>query len=62
MSTVTFDVAIVGAGIVGAACADECALRGLQVVLLDRDAVGAAPRPRAWDTSWSWMIPKRNLR
>ncbi len=41
MSIVTCDVAIVGAGIVGAACADECARRGLQVILLDQDAVGA---------------------
>jgi D-hydroxyproline dehydrogenase subunit beta len=41
MNTVTCDVVIVGAGIVGAACAHECALRGLKVVLLDRDAVGA---------------------
>lgn len=34
------DVLIVGAGIVGAACADEFARRGLRVTLFDRDFVG----------------------
>jgi D-hydroxyproline dehydrogenase subunit beta len=41
MSTAAYDVAIVGAGIVGAACAAECARRGMRVILLDRDAIGA---------------------
>jgi len=36
----TYDVAIVGAGIVGAACADECARRGMRVVIVDRDVIG----------------------
>jgi glycine/D-amino acid oxidase-like deaminating enzyme len=36
-----YDVAIIGAGIVGAACACECARRGLQVVMVDRDTTGA---------------------
>ena len=36
-----YDVAIVGAGIVGAACAYECARRGLRVVIADRDTTGA---------------------
>ncbi len=36
-----YDVAIVGAGIVGAACACECARRGLRVVIVDRDTTGA---------------------
>jgi D-hydroxyproline dehydrogenase subunit beta len=40
MSTAAYDVVIVGAGIVGAACADEFARRGLRVVILDRDIVG----------------------
>ena len=40
MSAMVYDVAIVGAGIVGAACADECSRRGMKVVLLDRDMVG----------------------
>jgi len=35
----TFDVVIVGAGIVGAACADECARRGMRVAIVDRDIV-----------------------
>jgi glycine/D-amino acid oxidase-like deaminating enzyme len=40
MRTGIYDVAIVGAGIVGAACADELARRGMRVVLVDRDVVG----------------------
>jgi glycine oxidase len=36
-----FDVAVVGAGVVGAAIAYECASRGARVVLLDRDQPGA---------------------
>jgi D-hydroxyproline dehydrogenase subunit beta len=35
-----FDVIIVGAGIVGAACAAECARAGLKVLMLDRGPVG----------------------
>ena len=40
MNATSYDVAIVGAGIVGAACTDECTRRGLKVVLLDRGIVG----------------------
>jgi glycine/D-amino acid oxidase-like deaminating enzyme len=40
MSAATYDVAIVGAGIVGAACADELARRKLRVVVVDADIVG----------------------
>ena len=40
MSHPTYDVVIVGAGIVGAACADECVQRGLKVAVVDRDMVG----------------------
>src|SRR5580700_6233655 len=36
----TFDVVIIGAGIVGAACADEFARRGLQVMVIDREVIG----------------------
>jgi D-hydroxyproline dehydrogenase subunit beta len=35
-----YDVAIVGAGIVGAACADEFARRGFRVAVVDRDIIG----------------------
>ena len=35
----TYDVAVVGAGIVGCATAWECARRGMSVVLLDRGEV-----------------------
>ncbi|MFZ0861505.1 MAG: FAD-dependent oxidoreductase [Candidatus Sulfotelmatobacter sp.] len=41
MSTATFDAVIVGAGIVGAACADEFARRGMRVAVVDRDVVGS---------------------
>ncbi len=40
MSQAAYDVAIVGAGIVGAACADEFAGRGMRVAVVDRDLVG----------------------
>jgi D-hydroxyproline dehydrogenase subunit beta len=40
MSVATFDVVIVGAGIVGAACADECVRQGLRVAVVDRDLAG----------------------
>src|SRR5664279_6425692 len=41
MSDTTFDVVIVGAGIVGAACADEFARRGMRVAVVDRDVLGS---------------------
>ena len=40
MSSGTFDVVIVGAGIVGAACADECSRLGMRVAVVDQDAIG----------------------
>jgi glycine/D-amino acid oxidase-like deaminating enzyme len=40
MSQSEFEVVIVGAGIVGAACADEFARRGMRTALVDRDGVG----------------------
>jgi D-hydroxyproline dehydrogenase subunit beta len=41
MSKATYDVVVVGAGIVGAACADELVRRGLRVAVVDRDGVGS---------------------
>src|ERR1700756_3146560 len=41
MSGAEYDVVIVGAGIVGAACADEFARRGMRVAVVDRDVVGS---------------------
>jgi glycine/D-amino acid oxidase-like deaminating enzyme len=41
MSTAAYDVVIVGAGIVGAACADEFARRGMRIAVADRDVVGS---------------------
>lgn len=40
MSSAPYDVVIVGAGIVGAACADELARRGMRVAVVDREMVG----------------------
>lgn len=40
MPNSAYDAVIVGAGIVGAACAYECATRGMRVVVVDRDVVG----------------------
>jgi glycine/D-amino acid oxidase-like deaminating enzyme len=37
----TFDIVIVGAGIVGAACAAECARAGLKVLVLERGSIGS---------------------
>ncbi len=37
----TFDVAIAGGGIVGAACAAECARAGMSVALVERELVGS---------------------
>jgi glycine/D-amino acid oxidase-like deaminating enzyme len=41
MNSKSFDAVIVGAGIVGSACADEFARRGLRVAVVDRDVVGS---------------------
>lgn len=41
MSGRVYDVIIVGAGIVGAACADEFARRGMRVLVVDRDLGGS---------------------
>ena len=40
MSVATYDVVVVGAGIVGTACATECVRQGLRVAIVDRDEVG----------------------
>jgi D-hydroxyproline dehydrogenase subunit beta len=41
MSKAAYDVAVVGAGIVGAACTNEFARRGLRVVVIGEDIVGS---------------------
>lgn len=41
MNDAVYDVVIVGAGIVGAACADEFARHGMRVAVVDRDVVGS---------------------
>ena len=40
MTALIYDVVVVGAGIVGAACAEECTRQGLRVAIIDRDVVG----------------------
>jgi len=40
MNGKSHDAIIIGAGIVGAACAYECARRGMRVLVLDREIVG----------------------
>jgi glycine/D-amino acid oxidase-like deaminating enzyme len=39
MRNATYDAVIIGAGIVGAACAYECAKRGMKAAVVDRDVV-----------------------
>ncbi|MGH9503513.1 MAG: NAD(P)/FAD-dependent oxidoreductase [Terriglobales bacterium] len=39
MKAETYDVAVIGAGIVGAACADDCARQGLRVIVVDRGLI-----------------------
>jgi D-hydroxyproline dehydrogenase subunit beta len=41
MGEATYDAVIVGAGIVGSACADELARRGMRVAIVDRDVIGS---------------------
>lgn len=40
MSGATYDAIIIGAGIVGAACAYECATRGMRVLIVDQNVIG----------------------
>src|SRR6266581_4338329 len=44
------DVAVVGGGIIGTACAHELARRGMSVTLIERDelAAGASGRNQGW--------------
>ena len=41
MSKAAYDVIVVGAGIVGAACADELSRRGMRVIIVDGDVIGS---------------------
>ena len=41
MSPLTCDAVVVGAGIVGAACAEECIRQGMRVAIIDRDVIGS---------------------
>jgi glycine/D-amino acid oxidase-like deaminating enzyme len=41
VTAASYDVVVVGAGIVGVACADQFARRGMRVAIVDRDMVGA---------------------
>ena len=41
MTARTYDVVVVGAGIVGGACAEECTRQGMSVAIVDRDVIAA---------------------
>ncbi len=56
ISEVTFDVIIIGAGINGAGIARDAAMRGLQVLLLDKGDMGGGT------TSWSTRLIHGGLR
>lgn len=40
MSAISYDAVVVGAGIVGAACADECVRQGMRIAVVDGDMIG----------------------
>lgn len=40
MSGESYDAVVVGAGIVGAACADECVRQGMSIAVVDSDVIG----------------------
>ena len=48
------DVAIVGGGVIGAACADELARRGMSVTLFERDHLAAHASGR---NQGLWVLP-----
>lgn len=56
LEAVEFDLLVVGAGINGAAIARDAAMRGLRVLLVDKDDVGAGT------TSWSTRLIHGGLR
>jgi D-hydroxyproline dehydrogenase subunit beta len=47
----TYDIVIVGAGIVGAACADECARHAMNVAVVDCNVVGGGRLALLWGIS-----------
>jgi glycine/D-amino acid oxidase-like deaminating enzyme len=59
MSNAAYDVAIVGAGIVGAACADELARRGMRAVVVDREIVGSGATAAGFRRKYSMRKPCR---
>ena len=42
MTAESYDAVVIGAGIVGAACADECARQGMRVAVVDADVIAGA--------------------
>src|SRR5258707_13583291 len=40
LTAASYDTVVVGAGIVGAACADECVRQGMRVAVVDGDLIG----------------------
>ena len=47
LETETFDVCIIGGGATGVGCALDAALRGLKVILIDRNDFGGATSSRS---------------
>ena len=56
ISEIAFDVVIIGAGINGAGIARDAAIRGLQVLVLDKGDIGGGT------TSWSTRLIHGGLR
>ena len=48
MTSPTYDVAIIGAGIVGSACALECVNAGLNTAIIEAGIIGGGATAAGW--------------